>query len=157
MADTLKNRAAGTLTAADAGDSVVLAGWVARRRDHGGVIFVDLRDQSGVVQVVLNPDDQPAPASDLQGLRTEFCISIEGAVRLRPADMANPELPTGEIEVVATTMRVLSPSEPLPFQIDDRSDVDEAKRLQYRYLDLRRPAMADNVRARSKTIRAMRT
>ena len=156
MADTLKNRAAGTLTAADAGDNVILAGWVARRRDHGGVIFVDLRDQSGVVQVVLNPDDQPAPASDLQGLRTEFCISIEGTVRLRPADMANPELPTGEIEVVATTMRVLSPSEPLPFQIDDRSDVDEAKRLQYRYLDLRRPAMADNVRARSKTIRAMR-
>jgi aspartyl-tRNA synthetase len=156
MADTLKNRAAGTLTAADAGDSVILAGWVARRRDHGGVIFVDLRDQSGVVQVVLNPDDQPAPASDLQGLRTEFCISIEGTVRLRPADMTNPELSTGEIEVVATTMRVLSPSEPLPFQIDDRSDVDEAKRLQYRYLDLRRPAMADNVRARSKTIRAMR-
>jgi aspartyl-tRNA synthetase len=156
MADTLKNRAAGTLTAADAGDNVILAGWVARRRDHGGVIFVDLRDQSGVVQVVLNPDDQPAPTSDLQGLRTEFCISIEGTVRFRPADMTNPELSTGEIEVVATTMRVLSPSEPLPFQIDDRSDVDEAKRLQYRYLDLRRPAMADNVRARSKTIRAMR-
>jgi aspartyl-tRNA synthetase len=156
MADTLKNRAAGTLTAADAGDNVILAGWVARRRDHGGVIFVDLRDQSGVVQVVLNPDDQPAPTSDLQGLRTEFCISIEGTVRFRPADMTNPELSTGEIVVVATTMRVLSPSEPLPFQIDDRSDVDEAKRLQYRYLDLRRPAMADNVRARSKTIRAMR-
>jgi len=156
MADTLKNRAAGTLTAADAGDSVVLAGWVGRRRDHGGVIFVDLRDQSGVVQVVLNPDDEPASASDLQGLRTEFCVSIDGEVRLRPADMANPELPTGEIEVVANTMVVLSPSDPLPFQIDDRSDVDEVKRLQYRYLDLRRPAMADNVRARSKTIRAMR-
>jgi aspartyl-tRNA synthetase len=156
MADTLKNRAAGTLTADDAGDSVILAGWVARRRDHGGVIFVDLRDQSGVVQVVLNPESAPASASDLQGLRTEFCISVEGVVRLRPADMANPELPTGEIEVVASTMVVLSPSEALPFQIDDRSDVDEAKRLQYRYLDLRRPAMAENVRARSKTIRAMR-
>ena len=156
MADTLKNRAAGTLTADDAGDSVILAGWVARRRDHGGVIFVDLRDQSGVVQVVLNPESAPASASDLQGLRTEFCISVEGVVRLRPADMANPELPTGEIEVAASTMVVLSPSEALPFQIDDRSDVDEAKRLQYRYLDLRRPAMAENVRARSKTIRAMR-
>jgi aspartyl-tRNA synthetase len=156
MAETLKNRDAGTLTVADAGASVVLAGWVARRRDHGGVIFVDLRDQSGVVQVVLNPETAPASAPDLQGLRTEFCISVEGIVRLRPADMANPELPTGEIEVAATTMVVLSPSEPLPFQIDDRSDVDEAKRLQYRYLDLRRPAMAENVRARSKTIRAMR-
>jgi len=156
MADTLKNRAAGTLTADDAGDSVILAGWVARRRDHGGVVFVDLRDQSGVVQVVLNPESAPASASDLQGLRTEFCISVEGVVRLRPADMANPELPTGEIEVAASAMVVLSPSEALPFQIDDRSDVDEAKRLQYRYLDLRRPAMAENVRARSKTIRAMR-
>jgi len=156
MADTLKNRAAGKLTADDAGDSVILAGWVARRRDHGGVIFVDLRDQSGVVQVVLNPESAAASASDLQGLRTEFCISVEGVVRLRPADMANPELPTGEIEVAASTMVVLSPSEALPFQIDDRSDVDEAKRLQYRYLDLRRPAMAENVRARSKTIRAMR-
>ena len=156
MAETLKNRAAGTLSTADAGDDVVLAGWVARRRDHGGVIFVDLRDQSGVVQVVLNPDDEPASTQDLQGLRTEFCVSIEGAVRLRPADMANPELPTGDVEVVANAMVVLSPSEPLPFQIDDRSDVDEAKRLQYRYLDLRRPAMAENVRARSKAIRAMR-
>ena len=156
MAETLKNRAAGTLSTADAGDDVVLAGWVARRRDHGGVIFVDLRDQSGVVQVVLNPDDEPASTQDLQGLRTEFCVSIEGTVRLRPADMANPELPTGDVEVVANAMVVLSPSEPLPFQIDDRSDVDEAKRLQYRYLDLRRPAMAENVRARSKAIRAMR-
>ncbi len=156
MAEVLKNRAAGTLSTADAGDDVVLAGWVARRRDHGGVIFVDLRDQSGVVQVVLNPDDEPASAQDLQGLRTEFCVSIEGTVRLRPADMANPELPTGDVEVVANAMVVLSPSEPLPFQIDDRSDVDEAKRLQYRYLDLRRPAMAENVRARSKAIRAMR-
>lgn len=156
MADTLKNRDAGTLTADDVGDRVVLAGWVARRRDHGGVVFVDLRDQSGVVQVVLNPEGEPASASDLQGLRSEFCISVEGIVRLRPADMANPELPTGEIEVAADTMAVLSPSEPLPFQIDDRSDVDEAKRLQYRYLDLRRPGMADNVRARSKAIRAMR-
>jgi len=156
MAETLKNRAAGTLSTADAGDDVVLAGWVARRRDHGGVIFVDLRDQSGVVQVVLNPDDEPASTQDLQGLRTEFCVSIEGTVRLRPADMANPELPTGNVEVIANAMVVLSPSEPLPFQIDDRSDVDEAKRLQYRYLDLRRPAMAENVRARSKAIRAMR-
>ncbi|MGB9359126.1 MAG: aspartate--tRNA ligase [Acidimicrobiia bacterium] len=156
MADTLKNRAAGTLTATDAGDTVLLAGWVGRRRDHGGVIFVDLRDHSGVVQVVLNPDDEPAAAQDLQGLRSEFCIAINGTVRLRPDDMANPDLPTGEIEVVASTMTVLSPSEPLPFQIDDRSDVDEAKRLQYRYLDLRRPSMAENLRARSKTIRAMR-
>ena len=132
MAETLKNRAAGTLTAADAGNEVLLAGWVGRRRDHGGVIFVDLRDHSGIVQVVLNPDDQPAAAEDLQGLRSEFCIAIDGLVRLRPDDMANPALPTGEVEVVASSMTILSPSEPLPFQIDDRSDVDEARRLQFR-------------------------
>ena len=156
MADTFKNRAAGTLTAADAGEKVLLAGWVGRRRDHGGVIFVDLRDHSGIVQVVLNPENEPAPTRELQSLRSEFCIAVDGTVRMRPADMANPELPTGEIEIVADTMTTLSPSDPLPFQIDDRSDVDEAKRLQYRYLDLRRPSMAENVRARSKTIRAMR-
>jgi len=156
MVEKLKDRGAGTLTAADAGSNVLLAGWVARRRDHGGVVFVDLRDASGVVQVVLNPDDAPAPTGDLAGLRSEFCIAIDGTVRLRPNDMANPDLPTGDVEVVAGTMTVLSPSDPLPFQIDARSDVDEAKRLQYRYLDLRRSDMADNLRARSKTIRAMR-
>lgn len=156
MAETLKNRAAGTLNAADVGSDVLLAGWVGRRRDHGGVIFVDLRDSSGVVQVVLNPEDAPASAQDLQGLRSEFCLAIDGTVQMRPGDMANPDLPTGEVEVVAKTMTVLSPSEPLPFQIDARSEVDEAKRLQYRYLDLRRPAMAENLRARSNAIRAMR-
>lgn len=156
MAERLKDRGAGTLTAADAGNAVRLAGWVARRRDHGGVVFVDLRDSTGVVQVVVNPDDAPAPPTEIAGLRSEFCVAIDGMVRMRPDDMANPELPTGEIEVVATTMTVLSPSEPLPFQIDARSDVDEAKRLQYRYLDLRRSGMAENLRARSKAIRAMR-
>ena len=156
MAETMKTHGAGTLSATDVGSEVTLAGWVGRRRDHGGVIFVDLRDSTGIVQVVLNPDDAPASEKELSGLRMEFCISITGAVRLRPGDMANPDLPTGAVEVVADTMRVLSPSETLPFQIDDRIEVDEAKRLQYRYLDLRRPSMTMNLRARSKTIRAMR-
>ncbi len=157
MAETMKTHGAGTLRAADAGSEVRLAGWVGRRRDHGGVVFVDLRDASGVVQVVLNPEDAPASEADLRGLRNEYCISVTGTVRLRPGDMANPDLPTGEVEVVGTSMTTLSAAEPLPFQIDDRVEVDEAKRLQYRYLDLRRPAMQDNVRARSQTIRAMRT
>jgi aspartyl-tRNA synthetase len=156
MAETMKTHGAGTLRATDVGVEVTLAGWVGRRRDHGGVIFVDLRDASGIVQVVLNPDDAPASEQDLSSLRMEFCISIAGSVRLRPADMANPDLPTGEVEVVAHEMNVLSPSETLPFQIDDRIEVDEARRLQYRYLDLRRPSMTDNLRARSKVIRAMR-
>ncbi len=156
MAETMKTNGAGTLRASDVGSEVTLAGWVGRRRDHGGVVFVDLRDASGIVQVVLNPDDAPASEQELSGLRMEFCISIAGTVRLRPGDMANPDLPTGEVEVVANRMTVLSPSETLPFQIDDRIEVDEAKRLQYRYLDIRRPSMTENIRARSKTIRAMR-
>ncbi|MEA3503216.1 MAG: aspartate--tRNA ligase, partial [Actinomycetota bacterium] len=156
MAETMKTHGAGTLRASDVGSQVALAGWVGRRRDHGGVIFVDLRDASGIVQVVLNPEDAPASEQELSGLRMEFCISIAGTVRLRPGDMANSELPTGEIEVVAVSMTVLSPSQTLPFQIDDRIEVEEAKRLQYRYLDLRRPSMTENLRARSKTIRAMR-
>ncbi len=156
MAQTMRTHDAGTLRAADVGSEVTLAGWVGRRRDHGGVIFVDLRDASGIVQVVLNPDDAPASEQELNSLRMEFCISVSGTVRLRPGDMANPDLPTGEVEVVAAEMAVLSPSETLPFQIDDRTEVDEAKRLQYRYLDLRRPSMTANLRARSRTIRAMR-
>ncbi len=156
MAQRMKTHSAGTLRATDVGSVVSLAGWVGRRRDHGGVIFVDLRDASGIVQVVLNPDDAPASEQELSGLRMEFCISVTGMVRLRPGDMANPDLPTGEVEVVADAMTVLSPSETLPFQIDDRIEVDEARRLQYRYLDLRRPSMTENLRARSKTIRAMR-
>ncbi len=156
MAQRMKTHGAGTLRATDVGSVVSLAGWVGRRRDHGGVIFVDLRDASGIVQVVLNPDDAPASEQELSGLRMEFCISITGTVRLRPGDMANPDLPTGEVEVVADAMTVLSPSKTLPFQIDDRIEVDEARRLQYRYLDLRRPSMTENLRARSKTIRAMR-
>ena len=101
MAETMKTHGAGTLRAADVGTEVTLAGWVGRRRDHGGVIFVDLRDASGIVQVVLNPDDAPASDQDLSSLRMEYCISVTGTVRPRPDDMANPELPTGEIEVVA--------------------------------------------------------
>ncbi len=156
MAQTMKTHGAGTLRADNTGSEVTLAGWIGRRRDHGGVIFLDLRDASGIVQVVLNPDDAPASEQELSSLRMEFCISITGTVRLRPPDMANADLPTGEIEVAARSMTVLSPSETLPFQIDDRIEVDEAKRLQYRYLDLRRPSMTENLRARSKTIRAMR-
>ncbi len=156
MAQTMKTHGAGTLGADNTGSEVTLAGWIGRRRDHGGVIFLDLRDASGIVQVVLNPDDAPASEQELNSLRMEFCISITGTVRLRPPDMANADLPTGEIEVAARSMTVLSPSETLPFQIDDRIEVDEAKRLQYRYLDLRRPSMTENLRARSKTIRAMR-
>jgi aspartyl-tRNA synthetase len=152
----MKTHGAGTLRSADDGSDVILAGWVARRRDHGGVIFIDLRDASGVVQVVLNPEDTPAPEDVLHGLRLEFCVQIKGTVRPRPEGTVNSELPTGAVEVSAAELSVLSPSEPLPFPLDGRTDIDEGKRLEYRYLDLRRQRVADNLKARSKAIRAMR-
>lgn len=152
----MKTAGAGALRADDAGREVTLAGWIARRRDHGGVIFLDLRDSSGFVQVVVNPEDAPAADDVLHALRLEFCIQIDGTVRLRPDGTANEDLATGAVEVVATRLGVFSESDPLPFQLDDRSDVDEAKRLQYRYLDLRRTRMAANLTGRSKAIAAMR-
>ena len=152
----MKTIGAGEVRTDQVGDTVTLAGWVARRRDHGGVIFIDLRDASGIVQVVLNPEDAPADEDVLHGLRSEYCIQVTGTVRPRPEGTVNTDLPTGEVEVVAGGLNVLSPSAALPFQIDERVDIDESKRLQYRYLDMRRTRMAENLKARSKAIGAMR-
>lgn len=152
----MKTIGAGELRPKHTGDTVTLAGWIARRRDHGGVIFLDLRDASGFVQVVVNPEDNAADEDVLHGLRSEYCIQIEGLVRERPDGTANDGLATGAVEVVAGTLVVLSASAPLPFQMDDRVDVDETLRLQYRYLDMRRARMAGNIRARSEAIGAMR-
>ena len=134
---------AGSLRAADADREVTLAGWVARRRDHGGVAFLDLRDASGVVQVVMH--DEAA-----HGLRAEYCLRVTGSVRARPAGNENPELPTGEVEVVADQVEVLSAAAPLPFPIDEHVDVGEDTRLRHRYLDLRRTSQANALRMRSK-------
>lgn len=147
---------AGDLSTAVVGHEVRLAGWVARRRDHGGVIFIDLRDSSGIVQVVLNPEDAPASEEVLRGLRLEYCISATGIVRQRPSGTVNPDLATGEIEVVATALTVLSASAPLPFQLDGRAEVEELRRLEHRYLDLRTDRMQANLRARSRAVGAMR-
>ena len=144
----IRTHGAGTLRATDAGQSCVLAGWVGRRRDHGGVAFVDLRDASGVAQVVIR--DEILAASGAHDLRNEFCIAVTGVVERRPEGNANPELPSGEIEVAATAIEVLNSSGPLPFQIDERVTVGEEARLKYRYLDLRRPAPAQALRLRSK-------
>ena len=135
---------AGTLRAADSGSTVTLAGWVASRRDHGGVAFLDLRDSSGVVQVVVH-DPEIA-----HGLRDEFCLQITGQVGIRPEGNANPDLPTGAIEVMSTELTVLSVAAPLPFPIDDRVTVGDEVRLRYRYLDLRRQSAGDALRMRSK-------
>ncbi len=152
----LRDTKAGRLRAADIGRTVRIAGWIARRRDHGGVTFIDVRDASGIVQVVLNPESAPASDDVLHGLRSEYCIAVEGTVVPRPEGTTNPDLPTGEVDLVASSLTVLSAADPLPFQITDRVDVDEAKRLEYRYLDLRRDKMAANLRARSRAVRAMR-
>jgi aspartyl-tRNA synthetase len=140
----MRTHEAGTLRASDSGRNVTLAGWVARRRDHGGVVFIDLRDASGIVQVVFRAEDV---AHDL---RAEFCVLVTGTVRLRPAGNENPELATGEVEVEVSDIEVLSESDPLPFQIENAADLNEEVRLRYRYLDIRRPDMAAALRARSQ-------
>ena len=146
----IRTHEAGTLRASDAGHPVTLAGWVASRRDHGGVAFIDLRDSSGVVQVVVR-DDEIA-----HDLRNEWCIAVTGEVRRRVEGNVNPRIATGEIEVVASSVAVLNESGPLPFQIDEHVDVGEEARLKYRYLDLRRPGPAKALRLRSRVNRAAR-
>ncbi|MDQ2847200.1 MAG: aspartate--tRNA ligase [Actinomycetota bacterium] len=150
----LRDRDAGTLTIADEGATVSLAGWVARRRDHGGVIFIDFRDASGLVQVVFR---EGSVAERAHRLRSEFCLQVTGAVEARPAGNENADLPTGQVEVSVTDFEVLNEAGPLPFQIDDTVDVGEEIRLKYRYLDLRRPKQAANLRLRSQVNRAART
>jgi aspartyl-tRNA synthetase len=140
----LRTHDAGTLRLSDEGQDVTLAGWVARRRDHGGVVFIDLRDASGVVQVVFRQEDV---AHDL---RAEFCVLVTGTVRGRPAGNENPELATGDIEVAVTDIEVLAESDPLPFQIEGGApELNEEVRLRYRYLDIRRAEMSAALRARS--------
>jgi aspartyl-tRNA synthetase len=139
----IRTHEAGTLRASQAGERVVLAGWVARRRDHGGVVFLDLRDASGIVQVVVR---ESAPES----LRAEYCVKVDGTVRERPSGNENPELPTGAVEVVADVVEVLSQADPLPFPIEGTTDVSEDVRLKYRYLDIRREETARALRVRSQ-------
>lgn len=140
----IRSHGAGSLRAVDAGSTVTLAGWVASRRDHGGVAFLDLRDASGVVQVVVR-DTAIAHA-----LRDEYCLKVVGTVELRPSGNENAELATGEIEVMGDSVEVLSTSAPLPFPIDDRVTVGDEVRLKYRYLDLRRQSAGDALRMRSR-------
>jgi aspartyl-tRNA synthetase len=140
----IRSHEAGSLRREHAGQRVVLAGWVARRRDHGGVTFIDLRDASGVAQVVFREEET---AHDL---RSEFCVKVTGEVRVRPEGNENAEIPTGEIEVVATEIEVLSESAPLPFPIDADVNVNEEVRLRHRYLDIRRDTVARGLRVRSQ-------
>jgi aspartyl-tRNA synthetase len=146
----IRTAEAGTLRPEHAGQTVTLAGWVARRRDHGGVAFLDLRDRSGLAQVVVR-DEQVA-----SGLRNEFCVAVTGEVSVRPEGNRNDALPSGAVEVVARSVEVLSEAAPLPFPIDDHVEVGEEARLRHRYLDLRRSAPAAAMRLRSDVNRAAR-
>ena len=141
----IRTHQAGTLRAEHAGERVVLAGWVARRRDHGGVVFIDLRDASGIVQVVWRSEE--AEAHDL---RAEFCVKVTGEVRLRPAGNENPELPSGAVEVAVEQLDVLSEADPLPFPVEGTTEVSEDVRIKYRYLDIRREEMSRALRIRSR-------
>jgi len=144
----------GQVSASLVGQPVAVAGWVQRRRDHGGVIFVDLRDREGVVQVVCNPDS-PVVFANAEKLRNEFVVQVQGSVRARPAGTVNANLATGEIEILASTVEILNRADPLPFQLDE--EVSEEVRLRYRYLDLRRELMSQRLRLRHAITRAMRS
>src|SRR5438067_6229662 len=146
----------GEVRAQHIGQTIVLQGWVHTVRDHGGLVFVDLRDRAGLCQVVVNPTAAPDAFETASTLRDEFVVEIHGRVERRPSGSENPRLPTGEIELHATSVIVLNPCLPLPFPVAEEAQVDERLRLQYRYIDLRRPRMARNLILRHKVIKFIR-
>jgi len=156
LGDWQRSCYAGTLRADDEGREVVVMGWVNVRRDHGGVIFVDLRDRSGLVQLVFNPEHSPAAHALAGDIRGEFVVAARGTVSRRTPETVNPNLPTGEIEVMVNEARILNRARPTPFAIDDGDTVAEATRLKYRYLDLRRPAMQENLILRHRLTKTIR-
>ena len=156
MSNLKRNHYCGTLAKADNEKEVVLCGWVAKRRDHGGLIFIDLRDRSGIVQVVADPDHAGEDFAKAEAIRSEYVIKVHGVVRLRSEETINPNLATGEVEVVAKELEVLNSAKTPPFYIQDGIDVDENLRLKYRYLDLRRPEMQRNLMLRHKVTKLMR-
>jgi aspartyl-tRNA synthetase len=146
----------GGLRRETAGQTVLLKGWVDRRRDHGGVLFVDLRDRGGIVQAVFNPELDAKTHAIADTFRLEYVVEIEGEVRLRPPESVNPQMPTGEVEVVARRATILSKAETPPFPINEETPVEERIRLKYRYLDLRRERMQRNLRLRHRVVKTIR-
>jgi aspartyl-tRNA synthetase len=153
----MRTDACGELRSGDVGRTVRLCGWVAHQRDHGGVTFVDLRDREGLVQLVFHPDDAPGAHEVAQRFKSESVVAVAGEVRARPEGTVNPNLPTGEVEVVVTDVEVISVADTPPFPIEDRIEADELLRLRYRYLDLRRPEMTAMLRLRHRINHIMRT
>ena len=153
----LKTISCGDVRAEHIGKTVTLAGWVHRRRDHGGLIFIDMRDREGVVQVVFNPDNSPDGVHAVaETLRNEWVVQVTGNVNARPEGTKNPNLSTGEIEVAADQVKVLNESKTPPFYINEESEVDELIRMKYRFLDLRRESMRDMVIMRHEVVRYIR-
>jgi aspartyl-tRNA synthetase len=146
---------AGELGKGHVGQRLALAGWAATRRDHGGLVFIDLRDESGLAQLVINPERAPEAATVAHGVRNEFVVRAEGEVAARAPEAVNPNLPTGEVELQVDTLEILSTSPPLPFQLDEEN-VDETLRIRYRWLDLRRARMQRNIRTRARMVSIIR-
>ena len=145
----------GELRPEHVGSQVTVAGWTARRRDHGGLVFVDLRDSSGLCQLVINPEQAPEAHAAAHDVRNEFVLQATGAVVRRAPEAVNPNLPTGDVEIQVEKLRTVSRSTPLPFQLDEEN-VDETLRLRYRWLDLRRPKLQRNIRLRGRMVGTIR-
>jgi aspartyl-tRNA synthetase len=156
MRTAMRTHLCGELRASDVGERVTLCGWVWRERDHGGVTFIDLRDRSGLVQLVFHPEDAPEAHAVAQDLRSETVVRVSGDVRARREGTVNPDLETGEIEIAVTEVEVLSPADTPPFPVEDRIEASEELRLRYRYLDLRRPEMTSVLRMRHDINRIIR-
>jgi len=152
----LRSHSSSDLTTSSIGQAVTLAGWVHRRRDHGGLIFIDLRDKEGLVQVVFDPRVSSAGHRVAEGLRNEFVLQVSGKVSPRPKGSENPNMPSGQIEVIAESCRILNPAKNPPFYINEETDVDENLRLKYRYLDLRRQRMKENIILRHRVVKCLR-
>ena len=157
MGSLVRSHSCNALGKDNIGEEVTLMGWVLRRRDHGGVIFIDLRDREGITQVVFNPEANPETHAKAHQLRSEWVLAVRGRVEARPGDMANPKLKTGEIEVLIDELRILNSSATPPFPLDEDSEISDTLRLQYRYLDLRRPEMASNLIMRHKAVQSIRS
>lgn len=156
MQDLKRTYYCGDLRPQDIGEQVVLMGWMDTRRDHGGLIFIDLRDRTGIVQVVFSPDSAPAAFKKAEAVRSEYVLAVVGQVEKRPEETENENLPTGQVEIIASELRVLNQAHTPPFYIEDNLDVDENLRLRYRYLDLRRPEMQQNMMLRHRAVKAIR-
>ena len=156
MKSLKKTHTCGELSRKDVGAMVTLMGWVNTRRDHGGLVFIDLRDRAGITQVVINPETSADAHKLAHDIRSEFVLAITGTVAPRPGNTVNTKLPTGEIEVLVSGLKVLNPSKPLPFMIEDETDVAESLRLNYRYLDLRRPSLQKVLITRHTITRTVR-